>query len=80
MNPTPTPPNQVFICIFNISIIPLSGIVLSCIPLTEPFEVTVVVQLHRAVAAGPRRVSFPSIAPAPWSIPIWEIMGLPFVS
>ena len=64
----------------NISIIPLRGIVLSCIPLPEPFEVTVVVQLHRAVASGPRRVSFPSIAPAPWSIPIWEIMGLPFVS
>jgi potassium-transporting ATPase potassium-binding subunit len=60
--------------------IPESGIVESCIPLTEPLEVTVVVILHKAVAAEPKRISLPSIAPLSCAIPISSIRGLPPIS
>ena len=80
IHPTPTPPNHVLICMFSISIIPESGIVESCIPLTEPLEVTVVVILHKAVAAEPKRISLPSIAPLSCAIPISSIRGLPPIS
>src|SRR5574344_1428519 len=75
--PTPTPPNQAFICIFSISTIPDNGIILSCIPFTEPLDVAVVETLHRAVAADPNLTSFPSMAPPLWFIPIAAICGLP---
>ena len=52
----------------------------SCIPFTEPLEVTVVVTLQSAVAAEPSRNSFPSIAPLSCAIPIASMRGLPPVS
>ena len=75
-----TPPNQVLICIFSISIIPDSGIVESCIPFTEPLEVTVVTILHNAVAPAPKRTSLPSIAPLSCAIPNSSMRGLPPIS
>ena len=47
---------------------------------TEPLEVTVVVILHKAVAAEPKRISLPSIAPLSCAIPISSIRGLPPIS
>ena len=72
--------NHVLICMFSISIIPERGIVESCIPFTEPLEVTVVTILQRAVAADPKRTSLPSIAPLSWAIPISSMRGLPPIS
>ena len=40
----------------------------SCIPFTEPLEVTVVTILHNAVAPAPKRTSLPSIAPLSLSL------------
>ena len=68
MNPTPTPPNQQFIIMFNIVNIPVMGVRLSCIPFTEPLDVTVVTWLHRAVPAEPIRISLPSMLPILWRI------------
>ena len=54
--------------------------VLSCMALTDPVEITVVTMLQNPEAAAPIRISFPSIAPNELSIPIADIAGLPFIS
>lgn len=56
-----------------------AGIVESCIPLTDPFEVTVVTTLHNPVAAALRRTSLPFIAPS-CEIPISAMRGFPPIS
>ena len=47
----------------SIANIPVSGVKLSCMAFTEPFDVTVVVMPQYAEAAEPNRTSFPSILP-----------------
>ena len=42
-------------------IIPPSGVKLSCIALTEPFEASVVATAHRLELAMPKRTSLPSM-------------------
>ena len=59
---------------------PLNGVCESCIELTEPFDVTVVVMPHMADAAEPMRISLPSIEPRSCAIPISSILGLPPIS
>ena len=44
-------------------IMPPSGVKLSCIELTDPFEVPVVDAAHKPDAAGPKRTSLPSMFP-----------------
>ena len=64
----------------SICIMPLKGVCESCIELTEPFDVTVVVIPHMAEAAEPMRISLPSIEPVSCAIPILSICMLPLVS
>ena len=45
---------------------PPSGLKLSCMALTAPQEVSVVIVAHRAELATPNRVSLPSKLPADW--------------
>ena len=65
---------------FSIWSIPLSGVWLSCMLLTEPFEVTVVVMPHMADAAEPIRTSLPSMLPISCEMPIPAICGFPPIS
>ena len=46
---------------------PPSGLKLSCIEFTAPQEASVVTVAKSAEAAVPKRTSFPSMFPAPWS-------------
>ncbi len=46
---------------------PASGLRLSCMQLTEPFEVLVVSAAQVAPAEVPKRSSFPSRLPSSWS-------------
>lgn len=64
----------------SMAIIPDNGVRLSCTPLTEPLEVTVVTTDQKAVAAEPNLTSFPSMLPICWLMPICVIAGLPFIS
>ena len=59
---------------------PLNGVCESCIELTEPFDVTVVVMPHMADAAEPMRISLPSIEPSSCEMPMPSICRLPPVS
>ena len=45
-----------------------SGVKLSCMALTEPFEAAVVAVAHSAELPTPKRTSLPSMLPADWSI------------
>ena len=65
---------------FSICSIPLSGVWLSCMLLTEPFDVTVVVMPHIADAADPIRISLPSMLPISCRISIAAICLLPPIS
>ncbi len=56
---------------------PASGVSESCIALTDPFEVTVVVTAQSAERPAPKRTSLPSIDPVDWSTPKRAIAGLP---
>ena len=63
MKPTPTPPKILFSHMPMSGISPPSGVSESCMALTEPFEVTVVVTPHSADRPAPKRTSLPSIEP-----------------
>ena len=63
MNPTPTPPKMLFSHMPIIGIRPPSGVIESCIELTDPFDVTVVVTAQSADRGAPKRTSLPSIEP-----------------
>ena len=53
--------------------IPPSGVKLSCIEFTEPFEAAVVAAAQIPASTGPRRASFPSMFPPGWSGPgVWS--------
>ena len=77
MKPTPTPPKMLFSHMPIIGIRPPSGVSESCIALTDPFDVTVVVTDQSADRPAPKRTSLPSIEPVDWSTPIAAIAGLP---
>ena len=47
--------------IISIGISPPSGVKLSCMALTEPFEAAVVATAHRLELAMPKRTSLPSM-------------------
>ena len=67
LSPTPTPPGLTSPSIMWLSATPPpSGVKLSCIELTEPFDVPVVDAAHRPDAAGPKRISLPSMFPPDW--------------
>ena len=70
MKPTPTPPKMLFSHMPIIGIRPPSGVSESCIALTDPFDVTVVVTAQSADRPAPKRTSLPSIEPVDWSTPI----------
>ena len=83
IRPTPTPPGQnspSIIC--SIGGIPPIGVKLSCMQLTEPFEVPVVAAAQRAHVDGPKRSSLPSRLPptssvdVPWSTPTAVELGV----
>ncbi len=63
MKPTPTPPKMLFSHMPTSGISPPSGVNESCIALTDPFDVTVVVTAHSADRPAPKRTSLPSIEP-----------------
>ena len=63
MNPTPTPPQMQLSHIPVSGTSPASGLRLSCMQLTEPFEVFVVSAAQVAAAEVPKRSSFPSRFP-----------------
>ena len=63
MKPTPTPPKMLFSHMASIGIRPPSGVSESCMPLTDPFDVAVVLTAQSAVRAAPNRTSLPSIDP-----------------
>ena len=63
MKPTPTPPKMLFSHMPMSGISPPSGVSESCIALTEPFDVTVVVTDQSADRPEPNRTSLPSIEP-----------------
>ena len=71
---------------WTIGIMPPIGVKLSCMQLTEPFDVPVVVAAHSPHDAGPKRTSLPSRLPPtscadePWSTPIAVSSGLPELS
>ena len=46
---------------------PASGLRLSCMQFTEPFDVQVVIAAQVGPADGPKRSSLPSRLPCPWS-------------
>ena len=50
--------------IIAIGIIPPSGVKLSCIEFTEPFDAAVVATAHRLELAMPKRTSLPSMLAA----------------
>ena len=64
----------------SISASPDSGMKLSCMALTEPFEAAVVASAQSAESAAPKRTSLPSMLPAAWSIGSDASSGLPAVS
>ena len=47
--------------IIDMGIIPPSGVKLSCIEFTEPFDAAVVATAHRLELAMPKRTSLPSM-------------------
>ena len=62
--PTPTPPGVTSPSFMSASRrSPPAGVKLSCIALTEPFDVAVVEAAHSAEALGPNRDSLPSMFP-----------------
>ena len=63
MKPTPTPPKMLLSHMPTSGIRPPSGVIESCIALTDPFDVTVVVTAHSAERPAPKRTSLPSIDP-----------------
>ena len=63
MKPTPTPPKMLFSHMPTSGIRPPSGVSESCIALTEPLDVTVVVTAQSAESPAPKRTSLPSIEP-----------------
>jgi hypothetical protein len=63
MKPTPTPPKTLFNHMPAIGTRPPSGVSESCMALTDPFEVTVVVTAHSVDRPAPKRTSFPSMEP-----------------
>ena len=66
LRPTPTPPGLTSPSIMWLSgTAPPSGVKLSCIELTEPFDVPVVDAAHSPDAAEPNRISLPSMFPPP---------------
>ena len=77
MKPTPTPPKMLLSHMPTSGIRPPSGVIESCIELTDPFDVTVVVTAHSADRPAPKRTSLPSIEPVDWSTPMAAIAGLP---
>ena len=68
LRPTPTPPGLTSPSImWVIAIPPPSGVMLSCIEFTDPFDVPVVVAAHSPEAPVPKRTSLPSRLPPPAS-------------
>ena len=67
MSPTPTPPQMQLSHMPVSGTSPASGFRLSCMQLTDPFEVFVVKAAHVAPATVPKRSSFPSRLPKDWS-------------
>ncbi len=64
INPTPTPPGLTSPSImWTIGNMPPIGVKLSCMQLTEPFDVPVVAAAHSPQDAGPNRTSLPSRLP-----------------
>ena len=63
MKPTPTPPKMLLSHMPMSGIRPPSGVSESCIALTDPFDVTVVVTDQSADSPEPNRTSLPSIEP-----------------
>ena len=64
ISPTPTPPGLTSPSImWTIGHIPPIGVKLSCMQLTEPFDVPVVDAAHSPHVAGPKRTSLPSMLP-----------------
>ena len=61
--PTPTPPKVALSHMPAIGIRPVSGLRLSCIAPTEPFEVEVVSTAQSGPVVAPRRSSLPSRLP-----------------
>ena len=62
--PVPTPPKTTSpSCIWNSGTKPPSGVNESCMALTAPQEVAVVMVANSAEAAMPKRVSLPSMLP-----------------
>ena len=85
--PTPTPPGLTSPSIMWLSgTAPPIGVKLSCIELTDPFDVPVVEAAQRPEAAGPNRTSLPSMFPPACSevtscvAPRSSSRGLPFPS
>ncbi|MNM80321.1 hypothetical protein D3C81_922870 [compost metagenome] len=65
------PPQMALISMLTSETMPVSGLIESCMPLTEPFCTWVVSVAHNAVPSAPKRASLPSInsglaAVAPW--------------
>ena len=75
--PAPTPPGVISPrSIRNRGTRPPSGVKLSCIELTAPVLVPVVIAAHRPPADAPNRSSLPSMLPSAWSTPAGN-SGLP---
>ena len=64
-NPAPMPLKSTLSIISDIGTSPPSGLKLSCMQLTEPLDVAVVIAAQVAEATGPSRTSLPSMLP-PW--------------
>src|SRR5262245_59541034 len=63
MNPTPMPPKMQLSHMPLSGVNPASGLRLSCMQLTEPLLVQVVIAAHVGPADGPKRISLPSRLP-----------------
>ena len=63
MRPTPTPPKTQLSHMPASGVSPASGLRLSCMQLTEPFDVQVVIAAQVGPADGPKRSSLPSRLP-----------------
>ncbi len=61
MKPTPTPPKMLLSHMPTSGISPPRGVSESCIALTDPFDVAVVITAHSADSPAPKRTSLPSM-------------------
>ena len=77
-SPEPTPPGTISPnWIRNIGIMPPSGVKLSCMAITAPSEVAVVVTANSDDMAVPKRTSLPSMLPMLGSMPRAVSTGFP---